>query len=189
MSDLRNLKCVECEQTEEDMLVFVGNLRYEDGTIEDLQEGMHPYCVPCREKLNISDELNAGRDLRAETKQVTLDAVKAAKEIEDPDGRDKGISLIMETLDPWVGGTDSIFGALGRRIPERPQEIFDGVSDALAEIDPTAMKPTHALGLITTINTTRDRIENWGPFVERTYEHFKKVMGEDQARRIMAGFI
>ena len=101
---VNDLKCVECEQTEESMLVFVGTLQHEDGTIEDLPEGMHPYCDPCREKLNITDELNAGRDLRAEARQAVLNAVEQAEAA----SRSGGIDAIMSTLDQWLGGTDQL---------------------------------------------------------------------------------
>lgn len=186
---MNDLKCEECEQQEAPMLVFVGTLQYEDGTIEDLSEGMHPYCTPCREKLNITDELNAGRDLRAEAKQVTLDAVKEARQAGDtPSGRDKGISIIMGALDPWVGGTDGIFAMLGQRRPDRPQEIFDGVSDALSEIDPATITSCQALSLITTTNTVKERIENWEDFVQRTYKHFQEIL-PDEADAMLRGFI
>jgi len=171
------------------MLVFVGNLKRTDGQIEKLEEGMHPYCAPCRKKLGISDELNAGRDLRAEAKQVTLDAVAEARRVdEDQDDRDKGISIIMDAVGDWVGGTDSIMAMLGKRAPERPQIVFDGVSDAMGEIDPATMTPTQALGLITITNTTKDRIENWEGFVQRTYKHLQKTL-PDRADAIMVGFI
>lgn len=181
---MNDLKCVECLQTEEDMLVFVGTLMFEDGTVENLAEGMHPYCEPCRRKLNITDELNAGRDLRAEAKQVTLDAVEAAKKV----GKSEGMDIIMD-IDAWIGGTDKIFGALGRRTPKRPQEVFDGVSDAMGEIDPSTMGESHALALITVTNPVRERIGNWQGFVDRTYEQFKTVMSEDRARKILVGFL
>jgi len=172
------------------MLVFVGAFMFEDGTIETLPKGVYPYCAPCREKLNITDELNAGRDLRAEAKQVTLDAVEEARQVDrGENSRDKGISIIMKALEPWVGGTDRIFAMLGQRRPERPQEVFDGVSDAMAEIDPATMTPTQALGLITTTNTVKDRIENWKGFVSRTHEHFKTIMSEDEVQGNLAGFI
>lgn len=182
-----NLKCVECEQTDEPMLVFVKTLQYEDGTIEDLPEGMHPYCGPCREKLNITDELNAGRDLRAEAKQVTLDAVEEARKVADA-GEGRGLDIIMGAIDDWIGGTDSLFAMLGKRRPERPQEVFDGVSDALKEIDPSVMPPTQALCLITVTNTVRDRIENWQDFVQRTYKHLQEIK-PNEADAIMKGFI
>jgi len=186
---MKNLKCVECSQTEEDMIVFVGTYRLEDGTIEELSEGMHPYCEPCRRKLNITDELNAGRDLRAEAKQVTLDAVEEARQVDQGESkRDKGISIIMDKVGDWVGGTDSIFRMLGQRRPERPQEVFDGVSDAMGEIDPATMTPTQALGLITITNTISDRIANWEDFVQRTYKHLQATL-PDRADAIMQGFI
>jgi hypothetical protein len=187
MADLRNLKCVECEQTEEDMLVFVGTLRYEDGTVEDLQEGMHPYCTPCREKLNISDELNAGRDLRAEAKQMVLDAVAASEAVTDKEN--EGINIIYKEIDRWIGGTDKLFAMMGRPAPERPQEVFDGVSDAYGELDPSKLSVIRSLALITASNTVKDRIPNWEDFVQRTYQHFKATMGEEKARGNLVGFI
>lgn len=182
---MNDLKCVECEQTDGPMIVFVGTLMFEDGTIENLQEGMHPYCTPCREKLNITDELNAGRDLRAEARQMTLDAVEEAKNAE----MHEGLSIIMAAIDDWIGSTDKIFGMLGRRTPERPQEVFDGVSDAMGEIDPSTMDASQALALITVTNTISDRIENWKGFVDRTYEHFKTIMSEKEARGNLVGFL
>jgi hypothetical protein len=186
---IENLKCVECGQQEEPMLVFVGTYRLKDGTIKKLPEGMHPYCGPCREKLNITDELNAGRDLRAEAKQVTLDAVERARQTdESPEGKDKGTSIIMDAVDDWIGGTDSIAAMLGRRVPKRPQAVFDGVSDAMAEIDPSTLTPTLAIALITITNSTKGRIANWDDFVQRTYKHLQGTM-PGQAKNIMIGFV
>ena len=171
------------------MLVFVKTMR-QRGEIVQLEEGMHPYCDPCREKLGIDDELNAGRDLRAEAKQITLDCVEEARRADrGEDERDKGVSIIMEALNPWVGGTDSIFRMFtDRHVPERPQEIFEGVSDAMAEIDPATMTPTQALGLITVTNTVSERIENWDDFVQRTYKHLQETL-PDRADAIMRGFV
>ena len=187
---LDNLKCAECEQTEEDMIIFVGTFMFEDGTIETLSEGMHPYCQPCRERLNITDELNAGRDLRAEAKQVTLDAVEEARQVDQGDSRrDKGVSIIMNKVGDWIGGTDSIMQMIGKRTPERSQEVFDGVSDAMSEIDPATMTPTQALGLITITNTIKARIKSWDDFVQRTHAHFKTIMPADKVRGNLMGFI
>jgi len=185
MPNLSNLKCVECERSNEPMLVFVGAFRYEDGTIENIPEGMHPYCDPCRENLNISDELNAGRDLRAEARQAVLDAVEETQADKDDDQR---LDIIYDVIDAWVGGTDSIFGMLGRRTPTRPQEVFDGVSDAFGELDPTKMSVVLSLGLITAANTVEDRIPNWKDFVQRTYKHLQETL-PDRADAIMKGFL
>jgi hypothetical protein len=184
MPDLRNLKCVECGQTEESMLVFVGSFRYEDGTIEELPEGMHPYCDPCREKLNISDELNVGRDLRAESRQVTLDAVNEAQR---SDGQ-RGVSLLMEALDDWIGSTDGLFAMMGRPAPSRPQEVFDGVNDALGELDPADMQVRVTLALISVCNTVEDRLPNWKNFVRRAHEHYQKICPEE-ADSLLKGFL
>ena len=189
-TNLNNLQCVECGQTEEPMIVFVGTMRHEDGTIEELPEGMHPYCDPCREANNITDELNAGRDLRAEAKQAVLDSLaEAVAAGESPSGRDRGMSVIMSAVDTWVGGTDGIFRMLGRSVPARPPEVFEGVSDALKEVDPTTMKIRHSLALITATNTLRDKLSSWDDFVQRTYDHYKQTEGENRARSLLVGFI
>jgi hypothetical protein len=186
---MNNLKCVECEQTEEPMLVFVGTFRYEDGSIEKLPEGMHPYCEPCRKKLNVTDELNAGRDLRAEARRVVLDAVEEARQVDQGDSkRDKGISIIMNAIDTWAGGTDGLLQMLGQKRPSRPQEVYDGVSDALGEIDPATVTVTQALGLITATCSIKSRIKNWNDFVQRTHKHLQEILPE-RADKIMVGFI
>jgi len=169
------------------MLVFVGTLKQDDEIVQ-LEEGMHPYCASCRENLGISDELNAGRDLRAEARRVTLDSVAEARRIFDS-GEGKGLDVIMDAIDNWIGGTDRLFTALGNRRPARPQEVFDGVSDAMNEVDPATMTPSQALALITVTHTVRDRIENWRGFVGRTHEHFKTVMGKARSQKNLAGFI
>ena len=183
---MNDLECVECGQKEAPMLVFVVTLMYEDGTVEDLPEGMHPYCALCREKLNITDELNAGRDLRAEAKQVVIDAERRAGHLSVTR---KQIGVVMDALEPWVGGTDGIFAMLGRRPPERPQEVFDGVSDAFAELDPATMTPSMAIAFISATYSVKDRIENWRGFVSRAHEHFKTIMSEDEARGNLVGFL
>ena len=172
------------------MIVFVGTYRLEDGTIENLPEGMHPYCEPCRRELQITDELNAGRDLRAEAKQAVIEAVEKAKAIaEETDGLDKGLGHLYDVVDTWAGGTDDLFAMLGRRRPERPPEVLEGVNDALKEIDPASMSSTLSCGVITSVCTLKDRLPAWEDFVQRTYEHYKTIHGDDKARRILTGFL
>lgn len=140
-------------------------------------------CEPCGEPR--LKALNAGRDLRAEAKAVTLGAVKEAAAL----GDQAGIKVIMNALEPWVGGTDRIFAMLGRPAPIRPQEVFDGVSEALAEIDPADMEITHSLGLITTTNTVKERIPEWLRFVKRSYAHYLDAEGEEKADALIKGFL
>lgn len=168
---MNDLKCVECNQSENPMIVFVGTMRYEDGTIEDLPEGMYPYCDPCREKLNIEDELNAGLDLRAESKQVVLGAVASAKAEADVS---IGLDSIFE-IDDWVGGSDGLFQMLGRAAPPRPQSVFDGVSDAFLEIDPTQLEFTHIIGLLSVTLPIKDRISGRSTFFSRARDHMTLV--------------
>jgi len=185
---VNNLKCVECGQIEEPMLVFVKTMRYEDGTIEDLPEGMHPYCEPCREKLNITDELNAGRDLRDEAKQVTLDAVEEARQAgKSESGRDKGIRIINKRLGAWIGGMDGLQALLGRQVPLRPPEVFEGVSDAMEKIDPADMTISCSLALITITNEGQSKIPAWKGFVERCYQHYR-ITAPGRADKLLAGF-
>lgn len=185
-----DLQCVECGLSEERVLVFVKTIKYEDGTIKELPEGMHPHCAPCRKKLSIFDELNPGRDLRAEAKQALLAAVEEARQVVVNGGkRIRGLGVIMDAVDTWAGGMDGLHRMLGRRVPSRPSEVFDGVSDALGEIDSSTMTASQAIGLITATNMISDHIPNWDDFVQRTYEHFKKTMGKERARKNLVGFI
>jgi len=183
---MNDLVCVECGQKKDPMLVFVGTFMYEDGTIEDLPEGPHPFCGPCRANLNITDELNAGRDLRVEAKQVVLDAERRAGLLSLTR---KQVNVVLGAMDPWVGGSDMIRAMLGKGQPERPQEVFDGISDAFAELDPTTMTPSVALAFISVTYPAKDRIVNWRCFVSRAHKHFKTIMTEDEARRNLTGFI
>jgi len=182
-------KCLECGQSDDPMIVFVGTFRRTDGSIERLPPGYHPYCDPCRERLGITDEMNPGRDLRAEARQVVLSAVGEARTAgKSPSGRDKGIGIIMRAIDPWIGGVDGFYRMLGRNVPDRPAEVYDGVSDAMGELDPATMTASQALSLITTTNMVRDKIPNWKGFVARTHQHFLTIMDADQARRNLVGF-
>ena len=182
----RHLRCVECEQEEEPMLIFVGTIKYTDGTIKKLDKGTHPYCATCRSKLGISDELNPGRDLRAEARQVVLDAVQEAR------GHEKTrmqAHIIMRAVEPWAGGADQILAAIaGRRAPERPQSVFDGISDALHELDPSQMTVSASLALITTLHTVKARIGNWADFTRRTHMYYL-VERPDSADRLLAGLL
>lgn len=179
---MNDLKCVECGQTEKPMIVFVGTMRYEDGTIEDLPEGTHPYCDPCREKLNIEDELNAGRDLRAEAKKVVLDAVALAKA--EPN-KLKGLDYIFEIAN-WIGSSDELFQMLGRQAPPRPQTVFDGVSDALLEIDPSGLEFTHSIGILSITLPIKDRISGRSTFFSRARDHMTLV-DPDRVDKLLGG--
>ena len=125
--------------------------------------------------MNTDGDLNPGRDLCAEARQIVLDAVAAAEA--DPD--DKGISLIFEAVDSWVGGTDQIFGMLGNGMPIRPQSVFDGVSAALDELDPTTLKVHHTMALISITSTVASRVPGRASFVKRAYAHYLVVRPDD----------
>lgn len=184
---MRKFNCVECGQDKEDMLVFVGSYVMEDGTVKVLPKGMYPYCKSCRRALQITDELNPGRDLRLEAKRALLAAVDASRDTNTK--KSDRLDAIMYVVDDWGGSTDALLSMLGQRPPNRPPEVFAGLSDALGEIDPTTISSEASLTLLTAISSFRDKIENWKPFAYRSYEHFKATMGEESARGNLVGFI
>jgi hypothetical protein len=112
----------------------------------------------------MSDDLNPGRDLRAECKRVVLDAVAAAQE---ESSKSKGIDTIMKAVDLWIGSTDWVRSMTGKPTPIRPDSAFHGVSDALVELQPSQLTLRHSLALLTVCYGVRNRIPDYANFFYR----------------------
>ena len=126
-----------------------------------------------------------GHDLVAEAKRITLDVMAEAAVL----GGSKGINLILGELDPLVGGTDRVMSMLGVKIPGRAVTAFEGVSGALAELDPATMEACHSLALISITCSQKDRIPAWQGFVQRAHAHYATLRGEDKATELLEGFL
>jgi len=128
---------------------------------------------------------NSKRNLRNEARQVVLDAIDVSRTKKKPADQ---IDAVMRPIADWAGSTDKLLVALGKPALVRPQAVFDGISDALEELDPAQMSVHTSLALISTLNAVRDRVESWKSFVGRTHEYYR-VIRPDDADELLQGFI
>jgi hypothetical protein len=125
--------------------------------------------------------LNEGRDLRKECKEVVLDSLAKA---EPGDGY-----RIMEAVEPWIGMLDNLFTSLRKYPgkPIRPDGPFLGFSDAIAEIDPETTDLQHLITLLSISFSNQARIPEYERFFDRI-ESRLKVTDPSRYRKLLKGF-
>lgn len=120
----------------------------------------------------MSENLNPGRDLRAEAKEAVFTCLENAACMSNVH---QGIDIILETLEGWLGSLDILFGKLGYPVPIRPIEPFLGVSDALTELDVTGIDTHYILSILTSTHQFKKKIPAYSDFYWRARKHLEKT--------------
>lgn len=149
---------------------------------EQLRKSSEGHFADCGEH----QELNPGRDLREEAKAVVLKAVGDATRAKTVKA---GLDVIYNDVDLWVGSTDNLSRRLGRRTPQRPQEIFEGVSDAFLELDPTTLPVRFVLALLTLTGQLREETApGRTQFAAQAQAHYEKTRPKD-VKGLLGGLV
>lgn len=141
------------------------------------------------------------RDLRAECKEVVLNAIEKATN--DPD-KDVRIDIILREIEPWLGSLDSLMHRLHGvqkyndgeyvgtinmpGIPIRPDGPYLGFSDALEEIDVDKTDLRIIISLFTLSFRLQKRIPAYRDFYERTKKMIETTKPDKDIQGYLMGF-
>lgn len=78
-----------------------------------------------------------------------------------------------------AGCTDQIMRLLGHQTHPRPQENYDGIGDAFELIDPSKVKLTYIVGLLSITSTMPDKIPARKSLYKKTLEYVKEFIPDE----------
>lgn len=122
--------------------------------------------------------------VRAEARQVVMEAVRVSSAASDDSA---AIDAIIQPMDELIGNLDRLFGLLGYEIPDRPDEAFLGVSDALAEINPSELTVRQSIALLGSCANLQDRLPGYALFYERARAHLAETR-PDEVNELLEGY-
>ena len=169
---MRKPECSVCGVTDAVLMVFAGCIKRLDGKILPLMEPV-AYCKPCCFTAGFSEELNPGRDLRAEAAAALTGALKCAEELRAAGRKWDALDRVMDVGCDWFGSMGRLSGMLGGGRITRGDEAFLGASDALEVADVSKINLTLLIGLMTGLFAHSERIPSWRGFTDRVKLHYK----------------